>query len=220
MGGRDPEPNRGTKANYTELPISSPANNLRDRSEDCELSTEGRERSAEGRRQCEWLSYRTLQGAGAPKGGADRRSGGPSVPGATRVHLRKGRGRMSVMRGREGGREEGGKEGGRRGGRGPRTESRHESELHGAPDQQHRAKDSCKYNHSSPFESKAIIYFAISCWKHSPRVRTGCSHTQTCEACLQCSRAVTARSQLFILLHTSFSEQLMLSPQQNVASCN
>ena len=98
MGGRDPEPNRGTKANYTELPISSPANNLRDRNEDCELSTEGRERSAEGRRQCEWLSYHTLQGAGAPKGGADRRSGGPSVPGATRVHLRKGRGRMSVMR--------------------------------------------------------------------------------------------------------------------------
>ena len=62
-GGRGlfPEPNRSTKANCTELPISSPANNLRDRSEDCELSTEGRERSAEGRHQCGWLSYHTLQ---------------------------------------------------------------------------------------------------------------------------------------------------------------
>ena len=52
------------------------------------------------------------------------------------------------------------------------------------------ANNSCKYHLSSPFESKAMICFAISCWKHSPRVRTGCSHTQTCEACLQCSRAV------------------------------
>ena len=91
--GGVPEPNRGTKANYTELPISSTANNLRDR----RPRTEYRGPRTECRCQCGWLSDHTSQGAGAPKGDVDRRSGGSSVLGATRIHLRKGRGRISKI---------------------------------------------------------------------------------------------------------------------------